>query len=836
MTGWTKEAALALRGLTRARGFTVVAVLTLALGLGGSAAVYSLLDRVVLDPLPYPDADRLVQLRNQVPGVGPDERWSLSTAQWAHFTDHARTLESVGLYLPMGGNLVTAEGPRRARGVRVTESMMGLLGARAVRGRVLLPADDEPGAPRVAVLSHAFWTDVLGADPDVVGRTLTFSDRPVEVVGVLEPRVGLPGVSPALQPDLWMTLQVDRAGRFVNQHVFPGLGRMAPGATPAAVEAEVARLTPRLAESFPEAYSERFLDHYGFRTEVLPLKESVLGTLDRNLWVVFGGVLLVLAVAAANVANLFLVRIEDRGRELAIRRALGAGRGALARHLLAESVVLTGLGTALALGAAWVAVPLLAGLAPGDLPRIHGVGLTGGAVGLTLGLAVLTSLALAGWPILALDAAPRDALAGGARGGSVGRASSRVRSGLVVGQVALALTLSVGAALLLQTLSGLARTDVGFEPDGVVAVDIHLSARRHTDDVALWSFYRELLSRVEAIPGVASAGVGEEIPVRGGYGCTVQGFEDEAVYDRVRDAGQTTCAGQERVTPGYLEALGIPLVQGRALTAADHDDPGRGSVVVSRAFADRFWPGEDPIGKGVAPGGRTEPPFYTVVGVAGDVPARSSDGAPPLSQTAMAVYYPVRKHPDTPARWSYWWPGSMTLVARTDGADPSALVPAIRAAVRELDPEVPVTGVTTLDAVVDEASAELSFLSLLLLTAAAVALALSAVGLYGVVAYVVSRRTREIGMRLAVGAGPGRVVRMVVWGSLRLAAAGLVVGLGLAAVGTRVLESLLVGVEPTDPGAWAWACAVLAAVATLAAWLPARRAAGVDPAEALRAE
>jgi putative ABC transport system permease protein len=643
-------------------------------------------------------------------------------------------------------------------------------------------------------------------------------------------------LSATLTPDLWMPMRVDRTGPFYNNHVFPAIARLSGDATPAKAEAELARLTPKLPEAFPQAYSQQFFDRYGFRTEVKPLKQDILGDLSRNLWVLFASVGLVLLIAAANVANLFLVRMEGRRRELGIRAALGAGRPAIARHVLAEGVALALSGGALALLVAWWAVPAITGLAPADLPRIHDarVGVATGAFILALSLAV--GLALAIYPLL------RHARVGAAgelsesgRTTSVGRERQRVRSALVVAQVALALTLSVGAVLLVKTLQGLRATDVGFEPRGVLAADVFLSRQRHPDDVAVWNVYRDILAGVRAIPGVVSAGMGEEIPVSGGYGCTIQGFEDDAVYARIKDAGLTTCAGQESVTSGYFQALGVPVVEGRVLTDADNDDPTRGAVVVSKAFAERFWPGEDALGQGVGPSGQGKPPFYHVVGVVGDV-ARSSDaGRPPLSQKAVAIYYPIRHDPETRYN-SNGWPGYMTLVVKTAVDDPTSLFPAVRRAIADVDPQIALANLTDMESVVGQATAPVSFVSLLLAVAAAVALALSAVGLYGVVSYVVTRRTREIGMRMAIGARPGEVQRMVVRGSLATVGAGLVLGVGLALAATRLMRGMLVGVAPTDPEAYASAAGLLALVAILASWIPAWRASRVDPVEALRSE
>ncbi|HEX9886578.1 MAG TPA: ABC transporter permease [Longimicrobiales bacterium] len=833
MTGWIRDLSLALRGMRRSPGFTAVAVITLALGIGGSAAIYTLVDRVVLDPLPYPDADRLVRLQNQVPGVGPDAVWNLSTAQWVHFTDNATTLEEVGLYRGTGGTVVTPTGAERVRSVMVTASMMPLLGARASLGRVISENDAQPAANLVALVSHGFWERALAADPGAPGTVLTYQGQAVEVIGVLEEGLELPGWSSSSAPDVWVPLRIDREGDFYNNHVFSGIGLLAPEATPGSAEAEMVALTDRLPDRFPQAYSQAFFDQYGFRTQVKPLKEDVLGNLARNLWILFGGVGLVLLIACANVANLFVVRMEARKRELAVRASLGAGRPALARLVLAEGLALAFLGASLALVVGFWTIPVLTSLAP-DLPRVRGVSMDLGSVGFTLGLSLLVGLAVAAYPVL-LHAGPGAASGSseGGRGSSAGRRQQTVRSAMVVTQVALALTLVVGAGLLLETLAKLRQADPGVDPEGVVAVDLYLSSQRYPDDLGVWGFYRDLLERVRALPSVASAGMTVELPVAGGFGCTVQAFEDETVYDRVKAAGLTTCAGQEPTTPGYFETMGIPLLAGRTFTDSDNTDGT--AVIVSKAFAEQFWPGEDPLGKGLAPSGRSVGPFHTVVGVVDDVARRSREGEAPLSQPAMAVYYPIRQHPGVEGNW-YWWPGQMTLVARTGLEDPRAVFPEIRRLVGELDPEVPLSGMTTMDDIVDDASSELAFISLLLSIAAGVAMLLAAVGLYGVLSFVVSRRTREIGTRLAIGARPAEVQRMVVGGALALVAMGLVAGVLLALATTRVLEGLLVGVEPTDPAAYGLAALTLATVAALASWLPARRASRIDPVEALRAE
>lgn len=418
-------------------------------------------------------------------------------------------------------------------------------------------------------------------------------------------------------------------------------------------------------------------------------------------------------------------------------------------------------------------------------------------------------------------------LSEGGRGSTAGRERQRVRSGLVVAQVALALMLIVGAALLTESFRRLRAVDLGIEPAGVLTAQLNLPFQRYNDIPAMWRFYAAALKRVRAVPGVLAAGLTGDLPLSGGFGCTVQGFEDAAVRQRVNESGGTFCAGQEPTSPGYFEAMGIPVLRGRGLTPEDLDFPERGAVVVSRAFADRFWPGEDPIGKGVGPNGLTNQQFYRVVGVVGDVYAGS-----PAGERALAIYYPVVRIPGAAG----WWPNPMTLVVKTALADPTSVLPAIRRAIEDVDPAIPLAGVELMETLVARSTAQLSFTMTLIALAAASALLLAAVGLYGVVSYAVTRRTGEIGVRMALGAEPVQVARLVVGGAVRLAALGAGIGIPAALGLTRVLRGLLFGVEPTHPMAYSAAALLLGAMAGVAAYLPARRAARVDPVDALRYE
>ncbi|MEJ2236728.1 MAG: ADOP family duplicated permease, partial [Gemmatimonadales bacterium] len=672
----------------------------------------------------------------------------------------------------------------------------------------------------------------FGSDPAVIGRSLSINGNPYEVVGVLQSGARIPGALPGSHGDLWVPLQIDPEGYFGNNHVFSMVARLAPQVAPVTAEVELERLTQLLPDRFPNAYSQSFFERYGFRSKVTPLKQAIVGEVSQNLWILFGGVALVLLIAAANVANLFLVRMEDRRHELSVRQALGANKWTLARHVLAESWILSAVGGALALLVGFWALPALAALAPGTLPRIDNVSFTQWTVTFVVMASMIVGIGIALHPIAHYGRSDATAeMPWMERYSTHGRERQRMRAGLIVLQVALALTLVAAAGLVLDSMRELSRVDPGVEPEGVITAGVFLTPTRYGSDMEVWTAYRQMLERVRAIPGVEGAGMTAELPVLGGFGCTIQGFEDPDVYKRLDDAGLTTCAGQEPTTPGYFEAMGIPLLEGRTFTDGDNDDPTRGAVIVSRAFAERFWPGEEPLGKGVMPSGRTQGAVYRVIGVVGDVPARALDG-----ETAIAVYYPVVHNSDESRRWSGGVPTSMSLVVKTSLADPLLLAGEVRRAVQSVDPTVPVAHIASMEGIIRDSTARLRFTSLLLGIATAAALVLATVGLYGVVSYLVTRRTREIGIRIAIGAAPSTVRREVVRRSLLLVTGGVVIGLLLGIAATRGMQGILYGVEATDPITFVRAALVLILVAALASWLPARRAAKVDPVEALRAE
>lgn len=804
---------LALRQFRRRPGFTATAVITLALGIAATTALFTVVRSVVLAPLPYEAPEELVVLDSPVPKLAPDAVWGLSEAAYHHFREETSTLEELGAFSTTTASFAGDVEARRVASALVTRSLLTTIRARPAVGRLFTEEEDGPGGPDVVVLGHDFWTRAFGADSAVVGTVIELEAIPYEVVGVMAPGIHLPdhGV------DIWTPRQLDPLRDPVNAHWLRVLGRLEPGRDVVAAQDEMNRLTAQLPEVFPSAYYPGFLDNYGFRTRVRPLHHAVVGDMARVLWILFGAVGIVLVIATANVLNLFAVRTEGRRQELAVRTALGAGRGRLARQGIVEGVVLALLAGVLGLVLADSAIRLLLALAPSQLPRLAEVSLGWRSAGFALGAALLVGAMVGMLPILRTRTDLRDAL--GAR--SATRAQHVMRRVLVGAQVALAVVLLAAAGLMVRSIGRLAAVEPGFEPANTVTVDLALPFARYRSYEEVTRFYRDLITQVEGLPGVRTAGAGP-LPLedfRGG--CTLTFVEDRPVIEDERPP----CVSTALAAPGYFDALGIPL-RGRAPTWGETEGAVAG-VVVTEALARRFWPDEDPIGKGVRGNGWGQP-FYRVVGVTAPLRAEGLDQA-----ATEAVFYPIVPLEGAPL-WSP--PRSMTLIIRTDGAGAEALAGPVRRTVAGLDPSIPVGRITGMPSVVSRSYGQRSFTMLLLGIAAGMALLLSVVGLYGVVAYVVTRRTKEIGIRMALGAQAGEVAAGTVRDALLLAGAGCATGLLGALLVTRTLRAVLFEISPTDPWTLAGATLLLLAVAALASLFPARRAARIDPMEALRHE
>jgi predicted permease len=634
-------------------------------------------------------------------------------------------------------------------------------------------------------------------------------------VGVLGPGFQLP----TTQVDLWLPMRLDRAAPAVNSHYLSAVGRLRDGTSLDVAERDLQGEMNRFTELFPSAYSAEFMRSSGFSLEVAPLRDQVLGDVSRVLWILLGAVSLVLLIACANVANLFLVRGEARRRELAVRAALGAGRSTIAKLFFAETILLSLLAGIAGLGLAWAAVRVLVAMSPAGIPRLSEIGLDGTSVLFAILAAILAGIAFATVSLLRFGANPAfEVVKESGRGMTPGRARNATRSAMVVAQVAMALVLLSAAGLLWRSFERLRDVHPGFDAEGVLVFDLSLPFTGYRDAASAWAFYERLINDVAALPGVSAVGGSNMTPLDGQGGCFALDV------DNMPAAGVGTCVPTAFAMPGYFEAMGI-RVNGRTFEMTDFQNRA-GVAVISRSLAERFWPGEDPIGKGFKPF-RDGPPYYRVIGVADDVHANGLDQ--PAEGVAYFPIVPMSGEPEPFARYA-------SIAVRTTGGDPMSVVPAVRRIVSEINGEVPVGSARTMDAIVAGSMHRASFAMLLLGIAAGIALLLSAVGLFGVISYVVGQRRSEIGVRMALGARTTQVGTQVVTQAMRLAAIGIVIGITASLLLAPTLEALLFQVEPADPLTLAAVSLLLLVTAALAAWLPAWRAARIDPVEALRTQ
>ncbi len=810
---WLGDLWITVRSLGRRPGFSVAVLATLVLSLAGTAVTFTLIDTVLLRPLPYSAPDELVVVRHPVPGLEEGQEWNLSAAGYFFFQQNARSLQGLGIWSGTHVSVAGDEGAERAIAALVSGSLLRVLEARPALGRLLDDSDNRPGAPLTVVLDHGFWRQRYGSDPDIVGRVVTVNSAEREVVGVLEPGFG----HPILDAQLWMPLELDPTARPVNSHIFQSIGRLAPGTDRQTAERELAGFTTQLPELFPEAYSEGFMDQYRFGLAVHRLQDDVVGSLELLLWILVAAALLVLVVATSNVAGLFLVRAEARRHEMAIRSSLGASVGRLTWHGASEAVLLV---TGSAVVALALASAVLRVLDAAELESLEWITSPSVSPGAALAVVVTAALVAAGLGSLtrALPVSPVQSLREGGTAGTTPRRRS-VRELMIVGQITVALVLVTGAGLLLRSAINLGRVDSGLDTDGSWMASVALPPVRYGGYEEAGRFFQQLSERMEALPGIRSVGATNAPPLSGQDGCALIFVEGRPLASDERPP----CVATPMVAPGYFDALGIP-VRGRAPGWSEID---AGEVVVSRAFADRFWPGEDPIGRGVK-GNGDEPPFYRVVGVAADVRADGLDRPP-----EEAVYFPLMPIEGAPL----WSPlRSATLTISTEGTSQENLAAMLRREISALDPEVPVSDLRSVAAVVSRSTARRSFAATLVGTAAALAVLLAALGIYGLLAYLVGNRRAEIGVRMALGADPADVLRMIVLRSLLLTVFGLVAGLVGSVLLSRSLESMLFEVSPLDPATMALATALILAIVLLASVAPARRAAAVNPVQALRTE
>ncbi|MEJ2184640.1 MAG: ABC transporter permease [Gemmatimonadota bacterium] len=799
----------AARRLLRTPLFTLTAMLTLAVGIGANTAIFSVVNGVLLKPLPYPEPDRLVGLWHTAPGLGFN-RVNQSPATYLTYRSDSKLLKDVALWSVSSLSVTGLDRPERVDALRVTDGFLPLLGVRPVLGRVFSREDDSPGTPETIMLSYGYWQRAFGGAKDVVGRTLTVSGRPAQIIGVL--------LFPA---------RFDPSAVVMGNFSYQAFGRMKPGVTPDQVAAEIDRLIPVATERYPGPLTLSMMKQAKFAALIQPLKAEVVGNVGSLLWVLLATVGMVLLIACANVANLFLVRAEGRVRDVAVRTALGAGRRDIARQFLMESVLLGLLGGAVGLVLAWAGLKALLNLVPsGDLPRIHEITLDPVVLAFTLAMSVLAGLLFGLFPLLRYGRPNLvSSLKEGGRGSSTGRTRHRARNGLVVAQVALALVLLVGSGLMVRSFIALRSVDPGFRnSDRVLTFAVSIPSAVEPDPERAALAHEQIGQALAAIPGVESVGAASAIPMAG------QTNDPVYVQDFPTEEGQLPPIRRMKwIMPGYFATMGERVLAGRVFTWSDVHT--RAPVaMVTEAFARAYWDSPaDAVGKYIASGSTSSNKWRQIVGVVGNVHDDGVDQpAPPI------VYWPMvmADYWSTPLQVQRY----LMYTVRATAAAMPGLLPRAQAAVWSVNPDLPLAEVRTMGEVLHRSLARTSFTLVMLAIAAAVALLLGTIGIYGVISYAVSQRTREIGVRMALGAEQRDVGRMVVGEGLVLVGLGLVIGLAAAAGLTRFMRSLLHGIAPFDPATYAAVALLLAAVAALASWLPARRAARMDPAHTLRSE
>jgi putative ABC transport system permease protein len=805
MDSFRQDLRYALRRLLTAPAFTTVAVLTLALGIGANSAIFSVINAILLRPLPYPDADRLVGMYQ----VWKGERAVMAPANFLDLRRQTRTLEDAAAFDATEMTITGAGDPISVTGTEVSASFFNVLGVAPVIGRAFAPDENEPGRDKVVVLAHALWQQRFGGRKSAVGSIALIDGVPRTIVGVMPS-----GISYPPEQQLWIPIEYDdRVKKARGSWYLRAIARLKPGVTPEQAASEIATLGKALEAGHPRENTD-----VGFTT--YPLHEALVSDLRPALLVLIGAVGFVLLIACANVANLLLARAVARETELAVRAALGAGRGRLMRQLLTEALVLGAAGgMAGLLIAAWGAAALVS-LQPEGIPRLNEVAIDRTVIGFTAAISLVTGLVFGAIPALQLTRPSlATSLKEGARGTFAARGSTRMRAALVVGEMALAVTLLAGAGLLIRSFGRLQAVDPGFRPEETLSFELSLPRTAYEADAQIVDFYDRLLERLASIPGVRSTAAVSALPLSG----PPFNISFKVVGRPPAAPGQEPSMEVRVASPEYFQTIGIPLRRGRLFTAADTADA-PWVVLLSESAARKYFPHEDPIGKQIEMGwGRgpgTRRAGGEVVGIVGDVKELGLDEEFPAE-----IYLPLRQ-----------WPvRGMAVVART-AVPPTSIAEEATRTVHEIDANLPVANLRTVEEIVSESIAQPRFYMLLLATFAAVALALAAIGIFGVMSYTVSQRTREIGIRMALGARGGSVVTMVVRQAMLLASAGLLVGVAAALALSRTMTTLLFDLSPTDPLTFAAVATTLATVAFLASYLPARRAARVDPMVALRAD
>ncbi|HEV8412765.1 MAG TPA: ABC transporter permease [Bryobacteraceae bacterium] len=799
----------AFRALRHSPMFTLIAVLTLGIGMGANTAIFSVVDGVLIRPLPYPHSDALVGVWHSAVLQGaPFSNLNLSSEMFATYLDHNQTFLEFGAWSNGAASITGMGDPEQVRTLAVTQGVLPALGVQAALGRWFSQDDDTPGTPETVVLTYGYWQRRFGGDKAAIGRAITVDLRPREVIGVMPKSFRFLGVA----PDVILPLRFERSRLSPDDFSFQGIARLKPGVTLAQANADVARMLPIWTRTY--GLSPKLLEVSKMGPALRPLKQDVVGDVGKVLWVLMGTIAMVLLIACANVANLLLVRAKGRQHELAIRAALGAGWGRIARELFVESITLGVLGGALGLGIAYGGLRLLVSMGPANLPRLPEISIDPLVMTFTVAVSLLSGLLFGIIPVIKY-AGPQiaTALRGGGRSLSQSGERHRSQNTLVVVQVALALVLLVGSGLMIRSFQALRSVQPGFtRPEQIQTVRISIPEVQVAEPERVTRMQSEILDKIAAVPGVASAAFASALPMevdfRNVNAVSAEGKNQEERLPPIRRS--------KFVSPGLFKTQGTPIIAGRDFTWTEIYDDQR-VAVISENMAHETW-GEPSaaLGKRIRVG--TAAPWYQIIGVVGDV---YEDGV--HQKAPGCVYWPAGTR-------------SIVFAIRSDRTGTEGFLKQIQQAVWSVNASLPLASVQTLQDIYDRSMARTSFTLVMLGIAGAMALVLGIIGIYGVLSYAVSQRRREIGIRLALGAQPGELKRRFVRHGLVLAGIGVAIGLIAAAGLTRLMSSLLFGIKPLDPITYAAGALILGLAAVLASYLPARRASAVDPVEALKAE
>ena len=811
-----------LRRLGRAPFFTAVTLLTLAVGIGANTAIFSVLEGVLLKPLPYPQPEELVAVWLTAPGINLKEV-NLSPSTYFVFREQSHTFQDIGVTTGYALNVTGLGEPEKVTGLVVTDGILPILGVSPMLGRLFTRADDSPGAADTVILTYGYWRRKFGGDRSVIGKTITADGKLRQIIGVLPEDFRFQDWSDLA---LLIPMQFDRAKTTLGQYSYDGIARLKPGVTLAQASADVARMLPIVDRSFPPppGFSVQMFQSARIGSNLHTLKQFVVGDVGKVLWVLMGGLGLVLLIACANVANLLLVRAEGREQELSIRAALGASRLRIAAELFLDSFVLALIASGLGLALAYGALRLLIALAPSGLPRLEEIGIDGTVVLFTLALSFVASLLFGSIPVLKYSGARLGTgLREGGRSMSESRQRHRARSGLVIAQVALALVLLISSGLMIRTFRALTGVDPGFvAPSQLQTFRVNIPDTQVKEPERVTRLQEGILRKIEAIPGVSSASFSLSIPLDG----NVWG---DALFasDRTYSQSDIPLVRYRFIAPGFFKTLGTPLLAGRDITWSDIYNKLPVAIVSEKVARDYWHDPSSALGKQIR--GNSKDDWREIVGVVGNTRDDGVEKAPPSS-----VYWPVLaanfEGNDMDVR------RFVTYSIRSARAGSPSFMSEVQRAVWSVDPDLPLSDVHTLDYLYRRSMARTSFTLVMLGLAGGMALLLGVVGLYGVIAYSVSQRRREIGIRMALGAHSHQLTGMFVRHALLLTGVGVVCGLAAAPALTRLMSSLLFGVRSVDPATYVAVSLGLVATAALAAYLPARRAAGVNPVESLRAE